>query len=129
MGSFSDYLENKLLDHTFKNTAFTQPTNLYVALYTATPSDAGGGTECTGGAYARIVCNGWDAAASGALDNTSAITFAQASAAWGTVTSFGIFDASAAGNLIVWGSLTANKSIGTGDTAQFAAGELDITLD
>lgn len=129
MGSFSDYLENKLLDHVFKNTAYTQPTNLYVALFTSAPSDAGGGTEVSGGAYARVNCNAWDAAASGALDNTSAITFAQATAAWGTVTHFAVIDATSAGNYIVWGTLTASKSIATGDTAQFAAGELDITLD
>lgn len=129
MGSFSDYLENKVLDHVFKNTVMSQPTNLYVALYTAAPSDAGGGTECSGGAYARVNCNGWNVASGGALDNTSAITYAQATAAWGTVTHFSVYDALTAGNMIVWGSLTTSKSIGIGDTAQFAAGELDVTLD
>jgi hypothetical protein len=51
--SFSDYLEDAVLDHVFRNTALTSPTTVYVALYTATPSDAGGGTEVSGGSYAR----------------------------------------------------------------------------
>jgi len=128
-GSFSDYLENELLDHVFKVGAFTQPTNLYVALYTVAPTDAGGGTEVSGGSYARKLHNSWDAAAGGATANTGAITFDQATGDWGTVVAFGIFDALSGGNLLAWADLTANKAIASGDTAQFAAGELDVTLD
>lgn len=129
MAGFSDYLENKLLDHTFKTASFTQPTNLYVALFTAAPSDSGGGTEVSGTSYARTVCNTWDAASGGAIANTGAVTFPTAGGSWGTVTHFGIFDASSAGNLIAWGALATSKTIGSGDTASFAAGDLDITLD
>ena len=53
MSGFSDYLEDKVLDHVFGGNAFTAPTTLYVALYTVAPSDTGGGTEVSGGAYAR----------------------------------------------------------------------------
>ena len=52
-GNLSDYLENKLIDHFLGTTSYTMPTPVYVALYTVTPSDAGGGTEATGGSYAR----------------------------------------------------------------------------
>ena len=52
MAAFSDYLENKVLGHVFGGTAYTAPTTLYVALYTVAPSDTGGGTEVSGGAYA-----------------------------------------------------------------------------
>lgn len=127
--SFSDYLENKLLDHAFKNTAFTQPTNLYIALFTAAPSDAGGGTEVSGGAYARVNHNAWDVAAAGATANTGEVLFAQATANWGTVTHVGIFDAATLGNLIAWAPLTTSKAINSGDQARFAAGDIDITLD
>ncbi len=129
MGSFSDYLENELLDHVFKTGDYASPTNLYVALYTATPSDAGGGTEVSGGSYARKNHDSWDAASSGATENTGAITFTTATANWGTVSQFGIFDASSGGNLLAWGDLDTSKAINNGDTAEFAAGAIDITLD
>lgn len=132
-GSFADFLENELLDHVFGAAAYSAPATLYVGLYTATPSDAGGGTEVSGGAYERVsVTNNatnFPAASGGAKANGTAITFPQASASWGTVSQFGIFDASTAGNLLVWGDLTASKTIDSGDTASFAIGELDITLD
>jgi hypothetical protein len=131
-GSFSDFLELELLDHVFGNAAYTAPATLYVSLFTATPSDTGGGTEATGGSYARVAvtnnATNWPAAAAGAKANGTAITFPTASASWGVVTQFGIHDASTAGNLLVWGDLTASKTIDSGDTASFAVGELDITL-
>ena len=128
-GSFSDYLELEVLDHVLKTGAYTQPTNIYVALFTVAPTDAAGGTEVTGGSYARKVHNSWDVAASGATENTGAITFVEATASWGTVVAFALFDAITAGNMLMWGDLTTSKAIGSGDTASFADGELDITLD
>ena len=53
MAGFSDYLEDKVLNHVFGGTAYTAPSTLYVGLYTAAPSDTGGGTEVSGGSYAR----------------------------------------------------------------------------
>ena len=128
-GSFSDALEIKLLDHLLKTTPFAVPANIYVALYTTAPTDAGGGVEVSGGSYERKVCNTWDGAAAGATANTGAITFIQATGDWGTVIAFAIFDAIAAGNFLAWADLAVNKAIQNGDTAEFAAGELDITLD
>lgn len=131
-GSFSDYLEDELLDHVFGNAAYSAPATLYVALYTAAPSDSGGGTEVTGGSYARAsVTNNatnFPASSGGAKANGTAITFTQASASWGTVAAFGIFDASSGGNLLAWADLTASKAVDSGDTASFAIGDLDITL-
>lgn len=131
MGSFSDYAELKILDHIVGKTSFTMPT-VYVALFTVTPSDAAAsGTECSGGSYARKSTAGsdWSAAASGAISNAAAITFATATASWGTVVAFALFDAATSGNMLAWGALTASKAIDSGDTAQFNIGELDITLD
>lgn len=127
--SFSDYLENKILDHVFKGAVFTQPTNLYVALFTAGPSDSGGGTEVNGGGYIRVNHDTWDVASSGATQNTVAITFPKATASWGTVTHVGIYDAVTGGNLIAWAALTISKAVGVDDTAEFSAGAIDITLD
>lgn len=130
-GSFSDYLENKLLDHVFMNTAFTQPSNLYVALFTVAPSDSGGGTEVSGGSYARVstASGDWSTASGGSLSNSVKITFPTATADWGTVVAFGVFDASTGGNMISWGDLTSSKAVNNGDTAEFDIGDLVQTLD
>lgn len=130
MGSFSDYLENKVLDHIFKTASFTVPTNIYVALSTADPTDAGSGiAEPSGNNYARAACNTWDAASGGVTQNTSTVTFNTPSGSWGAITHFALFDASSAGNMLAYGSLSSTKNIGSGDTPSFAAGVLQVTLD
>ena len=79
-GSKGDFLENEILDHILRGNAFTADTSLWVALYTALPTDAGGGTEVSGTGYARIEfsssSNNWALAASGATENTTTVTFA-----------------------------------------------------
>jgi hypothetical protein len=131
-GSFSDYLELELLDHVFGNASYSAPGTLYVSLFTAAPSDSGGGTEVTGGAYARVAvtnnATNFPAAAAGAKSNGTAITFPTATANWGTVVAMGVHDASTAGNLLAWADLTTSQAINTGATASFAVGDLDITL-
>jgi hypothetical protein len=145
MAGKSDYLENKIIDHIFRNRSYTVPTTIYIGLLTAAPSDSGGGTEVSGGSYARVQVGpsdttwnatqgGAPAAASsgtgGATANASTITFAAPSANWGVVSHFGIYDASTAGNLLYWAALTASKTINNGDAAPtFAAGALTVTED
>lgn len=134
MAALSDYLEQALLNHIFRNTDFTRPANIYVALFTVAPSDAGGGTEVSGGSYARQAVatgasSGWDAPSSGALANTAEIAFPTATANWGTVAAVGLFDAVSGGNLLFHGALAANKTVNSGDVFRFNAGDLDISLD
>lgn len=131
--SFSDYIENKLLDLLFSNAAYSIPGTLYMALFTAAPSDSGGGTEVSGGSYARVAVTNnntnFPAASGGSKSNGTTITFPTATAAWGTVVAMGIFDASSSGNLLAWATLTTAKTVASGDTPSFAAGALVITLD
>lgn len=132
MAGFSEFLQQSLLDHVLKTTPYSVPANIYVALYTAAPSDTGGGTEVTGGSYARKVHNTWNAgtaASPSVADNNGVITFATATASWGTVTHFSLFDAITGGNFLGWNALDASKTVDNGDTAEFADGELDVTLD
>lgn len=130
MGSFSNYLENKILDHVLKVAAYTVPTNIYIALSTADPLDTGAGiAEPSGNAYARAAANSWAAAVNGATSNSAQITFPEATGSWGTITHFAGFDASTAGNMLFHGALTTAKAITTGDTPRFNTGELDVTLD
>lgn len=128
----SDFLEQKLAALLFGATAYSIPGTYYVALFTAAPDDTGGGTEVTGGSYARAAVTNnvtnFPAPTGGVSTNGTAITFAQATASWGTVTHFGIFDASTSGNLIVWGALTTPKTVANNDTVSFAASQLSVTF-
>ena len=135
MAAMSDYLEGQIRAHIFRTATFTKPTTLYVALFTAAPSDSGGGTEVTGGSYARVQRDPLDAnwtaasATNGLTDNAAAITFPAPTANWGSVTHWGIFDASTAGNLYFHGALTTPKTVNNGDPAPaFAIGALAITF-
>jgi hypothetical protein len=134
MSAKSDYLENKILDHVLGNTAYSAPATVYVALYTAEPNDAGGGTEVSGSGYARkSVTNNtsnWPNASSGSKSNGAAIEFAAASGGdWGEITHFALFDAASAGNMLYHGALTTSKTVSDGDQARFAIGALTITED
>lgn len=132
-GSKSNFLEDEILDHVLGNAAYTAPATVYIALYTAAPTDAGGGTEVSGGSYVRLsVTNNatnWPASSGGAKANGTDFTFATATANWGTVAAFGIFDAVTAGNLLYWADLAVSKAVNSGDTAKFATGDLDVTED
>jgi hypothetical protein len=135
MSNMSDYLEGQLRAHIFRTASFTKPAALYVSLHTGTLTDAGTGTEVTGGSYARVQRNpsdaNWTAASAtdGITDNAAAITFPPPSANWGTVTHFGIWDAATSGNLLVHGALTTPRTINNGDPApSFAAGVVEITF-
>ena len=129
MSGFSDYLEDKVLDHVFGGNAFTAPTTLYVALYTVAPSDTGGGTEVSGGAYARqtgvFTVSGTNPTTA---TNSAAIEYPTATANYGTVVAVGILDASSSGNLLAYSTLDASKVVSSGDVFRFNAGDLDITL-
>ena len=131
MGGFSDYWENKILDHIFGKGSYTPPT-IYVGLSTADPTEDGSGlAEPSGNGYAReqTSASDWNAASNGSLDNAGNITFAQASGNWGTITHFVLFDAATAGNMLAYGILSQSKSISESDTARFQAGDLRISLD
>lgn len=125
MSDFSDYLENKILNHVFRNTAYTPAAAVYLGLYTSAPSDAGGGTEVSGAGYARQAIT-FSAASGGAISNTAAVQFTATGGSYGTVTHVGIFDASSAGNLLAWKAITPIV-MGSGGILTFAIGDIDVT--
>ena len=145
MAAMSDYLENKLVDFLFRAQTFTPPATLYVALYTANPTDSSAGTEVTGGSYARVAVAsslanwaGTQSAGSttassgtnGTTSNNNAITFPAPTANWGSVTGTAIMDASTAGNMWFFGALGTAKTVNNGDAApSFAAGQLTVQID
>jgi len=132
--SFSNFLENELLDHVFGGGTrnYSPPTNVFTGLSTADPGDDGAGlAEPSGNGYARkqTAASDWSVASGGALSNANPITFDEATGSWGTVTHVCLFDQLTGGNLLASGALSASKAVGAGDTVQFAAGDLDVTLD
>lgn len=141
MSAFSDYLEPKILNAIFNNTAMSIGNTLYVALYTVVETDAGGGTEVSGGAYARkpIYSSGvtntpkWNNAATDApgfvVDNANTITFPTATSAWGDVKGTAIWDHLTTGNLIMHGALAATKTIGASDVFKFLPGSLNMRAE
>lgn len=155
MAAMTDFLENKLIDFLFRGQALgitgasaaagSGPTSLYLALYTSNPTDSTAGTEVSGGSYARVAVSstlanwaGTQAAAStsassgtsGTTSNNGTITFPAPTANWGTITGFGILDASTGGNLLLYGALTTSKTVNNGDAApSFAAAALTFQID
>ena len=122
---FTNFLAGKVIDHLLRNQAYTPPSTVYLALYTVVPTRSTSGTEVSGGSYARQSLT-LDAAASGLSSNSGTITFPTATADWGTVVAVGICDASTAGNILWYGNLTANKTVGNGTTFSMATGDLDL---
>lgn len=129
MSALSDYSEKLILDWLMTTGSATRPTAWYIALYTAAPSDSGGGTEVSGSGYSRQSAS-FSAASSpgGTTSNSNTISFTASGGSWGTVTHIGIFDNSTGGNLIWHGGLTASKIVGDGDTLEFAIGNIDLTV-
>ena len=134
-GNASTYVQSARLNWVKGTTYPTAPANLYIALFTVAPTNAGtGGTEVSGGSYARvaIASAGWSAISGGSpstISNSGAASFVTATANWGTVVAFALYDAATAGNMIVTAALTTNQTINTGATASFAAGSLVLNED
>lgn len=146
MSASSDYLEDKLLDHVLRNTAYTSPTTVYVALFNSDDSTGATSelleagtltTECTGGGYERQTVT-FDAISNGSTSNSSNLTWDTASDGnWGTITHVAVMDAEAhaqegdsagAGNVLFYGALDTAREILQDDTFQITAGSLTITL-
>ena len=123
----STYLQDKVVNLSLRNTAYTPPTTVYVGLFTSTVTAGGSGTEVSGGSYARTSAT-FSASSSGATSNSANITFPTATASWGTVTYIGVYDASTAGNLLYFAPLTNSKTIDIGDVFQISTSNLTVSL-
>ena len=125
----SNYLKNAILDHQLGGPDYVRPSTIYLGLYTSPPSGGGGGTEVSGGSYARVPLTNnltnFPASVGGSKSNGVVINFSPSpTASWGLVTHFGLFDALTSGNLLRYGALTVAKQIATSDTVTFPIGEL-----
>jgi hypothetical protein len=122
----SDYLRNALVNHTLRGVVFTPPSSLYIALFNVTPTSAGGGTEVSGGAYARQGV-AFTAASAGSSGNTLPINFPTPTADWGDIPGAALFDALTGGNMLYFGTLGTLRTVYTDDAIFFPAGYFSIT--
>ena len=127
MAEMSNYLENALLNATLNGTTYTAPATVYVSLWTSDPTDAGSGTEVSGGSYARTAVT-FGAPSNGVTTNDADVTFPTATASWGTVGWIGINDALTTGNLLYHTALDTSKTIDSGDIFKITTGNLSVTL-
>lgn len=129
--NMTDYLANKLLEHSTGKTAYTKPTTTYLALFKSDPTKAGSlSSEVSGYAYARTAVT-WGNAASRQIANAALVETPEATGAWGTVSHIGIMDASTAGNMLYFGELTKNgvltpETVNVGQTISFEIGTLVV---
>lgn len=121
----SAYARDKINDKIFKNTNFTSPTALYLALHTADPTITGSGAEVTGGSYARQSVT-YASSASGTSSSNIDVDFTDLPSA--TITHYGLWDASSGGNLWVFGALPNTIASNAGDDVTIASGDIDFTL-
>ena len=136
MSAASNYLENKVLDHVLRNTAYTQPSSLYLALFNNTSGSAAANLEAgtltdevstSGTAYIRKTV-AFAAASGGTSASSGTVTFDAATDDWGTITHIAVMDAETSGNVLFYGAVTTSKTIETGDTFQVSSGNLTISL-
>ena len=139
MAGFTNYLEQKIADHWFGATTYTPPATVYVGLYTTLPDDSGvGGAEPVGSGYARVsVTNNstnWRNASHGGTTgsrkyNATTITFPAATAAWGVIAGYGIFDAASGGNLLAFNAISPTLDVASGSIVKFDPDAIAISID
>ena len=127
MSEISTYLENALINATLRNTTYTSVATVYVSLWTSDPTDAGSGTEVSGGSYARTAVT-FGAPSSGVSTNSADVTFPTATGTWGTVGWIGINDSTSGPNLLYHTPLDTSKTIDSGDIFKISTGNLSVTL-
>jgi hypothetical protein len=127
MAEMSNFLENALINATLRNTTYTSVATVYVSLWTSDPTDAGSGTEVSGGSYARTAVT-FGAPSNGVTTNSADVTFPTATGTWGTVGWIGINDALTTGNLLYHTALDTSKTVTSGDIFKISTGNLSVTL-
>lgn len=122
----SNYLSEKLIRHTIDNVTYTSPATVYLALYTVMPdADNTGGTEVTGGSYAREALS-FGLPSGGIAYNDTSITFTGMPAC--TIVGAGVLDASTSGNLLFFSSFSAPQLIAAGLEVTVAIGDIAVVI-
>ena len=123
----SDYLENKLLDATLRNTSYTSPATVYMALYSTVNTGATAGTELSGSGYSRQAITFGSAAATGTISSTANVSFTASGANWTAAVSSAIVDASTGGNVLYYYNGPA-RTVVDGETLTFESGDITVII-
>lgn len=128
------YSSNRILDRNFGGTAYSPPSSYFFGLSTtAIQIDGTGATEPSGGAYARVALvndkTNWGTASNGSLTNSTAVTFVESTASWGTITTVFISDALTSGNIWFYDTLTPSRAVASATTVLFAIGAITVQMN
>lgn len=126
----TSYFLNMIAGNVMKSASATAlPTAYYVALSTTVPTGDGTNfTEVSGGGYSRGAFGSGSAPSNGLVSNLNDIEYTEASASWGTVKAFGIYDAATGGHLLAWDTLSPEQTIVSGNQVRFKPGALKVTF-
>lgn len=127
MAALSDVYETEVLEWLFTGTTVTRPTAWYIGLFTTDPTDAGTGTEVSGGSYVREAAT--FSVTGDTATTTAAVEWPTATADWGTITHVAVHDAATGGNIIAHAALTDSKTINVDDVFRIPSGQLDISIN
>ena len=134
MADMSNYLENKLCNHIFRNMTFNSPAFTYIGLFTSSAGLEENNlliaTEVTEASYSRLPCSSatFTAPSDGMIENVNALIFPTATTNWGSITHIALLDAATDGNVLMWKELTSPESINIGDSLRFLSGDLDLSF-
>jgi hypothetical protein len=123
----SNYLANAMVNATLRNTSYTSPATVYVALYSTAPTASTSGTELTGNSYSRQSVT-FSAPSAGSASSNVAVSFGPATGNnWATVRGMAIVDASSSGNILYF-QTTTSQNVLIGKTLTYGSGNITITL-
>lgn len=127
-GCLSVAMSNEVLDHLLGVGSYSPPATVYLGFSTANPlDDFSALAEPSGYNYQRTAIT-FNTAASRQIVQGTKVTFPQASGAWGDLTHWGLFTAQTGGFGMARGALTSTLSIGSGEIAEVAAGEVVVAF-
>lgn len=145
MATMSNYLENKLIDHTLRGITYVAPSTTYAALLTVSPDDTNTIVEVTGGSYSRVAIpsntTNWSgtqgngttttsSGTSGTTTNNNVLTFNAPTANWGTIVGVALMDAATGGNVLLQGNLSESITVNAGGPApSFPASTFSFQID
>ena len=125
-GMTNDF-EGFVIDH-FLRGSVQGTTSGFLALYSAAPGEAGGGTELTAALnYAREAV-GFGADTDGVASNSGIVTFTATGGAWAAIVGHSICDAVSAGNILMYEDAVSGPTLADGDSYQFGIGDIEVTF-
>jgi len=127
--SASNYLEDALLAATLTATTYTSPADVYVALYSTTPTDSSSGTELTGNGYARQLTTFTVNTGNGIANSSSTATFTASGGDWLPALGWSIVDDSTGGNILYYSTLSPAQTVLDGDDLVINTGNIQISMN